>query len=92
MQRFIRVTRMLLAGLLICAGSAFAAPQSININTASASELAAVLDGVGTARAEAIVDYREQIGGFQNIDELEAVRGIGRHVIETNRDLMRIGD
>ncbi|MEO1080455.1 MAG: ComEA family DNA-binding protein [Pseudomonadota bacterium] len=62
----------------------------ININTASASELADALSGVGGARAEAIVRYREQFGPFESIEELSEVSGIGSATIERNRDVLRI--
>jgi competence protein ComEA len=61
-------------------------PDSININAASAEELAVSLVGVGQTRAEAIVAYRQEHGEFVDLDELMAVRGVGEHVIETNRE------
>ncbi|NKB99683.1 MAG: helix-hairpin-helix domain-containing protein [Pseudomonadales bacterium] len=61
-------------------------PGGINVNEASAEELAASLAGVGQARAEAIVEYRQEHGDFVDLDELMAVRGVGEHVIKTNRD------
>ena len=51
----------------------------------SAAELAAVLDGVGNARAEAIVAFREANGEFKTPEDLLAVRGIGDHVLDSNR-------
>lgn len=48
----------------------------VNINTASAAELM-LLPGVGEKRAEAIIKYREQIGGFGSVEELLEVEGIG---------------
>lgn len=56
----------------------------ININTASAAELVA-LDGIGAARAEAIIEYREAHGGFKSVDELLKVSGIGEKTLEKNR-------
>ena len=52
------------------------APQKIDINRAEAW-LLEVLPGVGPAKAQAIVDYREQNGPFLNINELTKVEGIG---------------
>lgn len=49
---------------------------SININTASVEELAAI-DGIGRATAEAIVHYREENGPFQSAEYLLDVPGIG---------------
>ena len=60
--------------------------EAVNINTASVDELVIKLIGVGHSRAEAIIQYREEHGNFVDLDELMAVRGIGEHVIESNRD------
>jgi competence protein ComEA len=62
----------------------------ININTATAEELAAGLSGVGASKAMAIVRYREQFGDFESIEELAEVRGIGMATIEKNRALLRL--
>ena len=67
-----------------------ASAPGININTASAAELAEALSGVGGARAEAIVRYREQFGPFESIEELGEVSGIGSATIERNRAVIRI--
>ena len=48
----------------------------ININTATAVELAEAIDGVGEVRAAAIIVLREQIGGFTNLEQLLDVKGI----------------
>lgn len=62
----------------------------ININTASAEELAAGLNGVGASKALAIVRYREQFGDFESIDELTEVGGIGAATVERNRALLKL--
>jgi len=61
-------------------------PAKVNINTASADVLAAGLNGVGPAKAEAIVAYRKQFGAFESVDELLEVKGIGPSLLEQNRD------
>jgi competence protein ComEA len=66
------------------------APTSVNINTASAAELATLLNGVGGSKAEAIVRYREQFGLFESVEELSEVTGIGASTIERNRALIRV--
>ena len=66
------------------------APASVNINTASASELAAALNGVGLRKARAIVRYREQYGEFISVDQLSEVKGIGARTVERNRGVLRI--
>ncbi|HAZ6023619.1 TPA: ComEA family DNA-binding protein, partial [Staphylococcus aureus] len=48
----------------------------VNLNTASVSELMSV-PGVGQAKANAIVEYRNQQGAFQEIDDLKKVKGFG---------------
>ena len=57
----------------------------VQLNTASANELAQQLVGVGKTRARAIVAYRQKVGDFRNDDELSQVKGIGSHVIEANK-------
>ena len=60
----------------------------ININTANAELLADVLNGVGSAKAEAIVAYRESNGKFLSIDDLALVKGIGAATVERNRSMV----
>ena len=62
--------------------------MSVNINGASAAELAAGLNGVGLSKAEAIVRYREQFGDFESVDELTDVTGIGAATVERNRSVI----
>lgn len=61
----------------------------ININTASAAELVR-LDGIGEAKARAIVEYREEHGYFMSVDELVKVSGIGEKTLEKNRDKITV--
>lgn len=56
----------------------------ININTATLRELKA-LEDIGTAKAEAIIAYREENGGFSSVDELVNVTGIGNATLENIR-------
>lgn len=57
----------------------------ININTAGAQTLQQ-LDGIGPAKAQSIVDYREHNDGFQTLAELTKVRGIGERTLDVNRE------
>lgn len=81
--------------------SAFAAVEStptkhdgieitVNINTASAEELATLLKGVGEKRAQDIVDYRKANGEFQSAEELTNVKGIGTSTLEKNSERIRL--
>lgn len=75
--------------VLAFAGSAFATGK-LDINRASAAELAAVLNGVGLAKAEAIVAYRTEHGPFKSIEQLAEVKGIGLKTVEKNRDRIEV--
>lgn len=82
--------RTLIATLLISLSTlAFAAePVSVtkvNINTATIEQLA-TLDGIGKSKAEAIVAYRTQIGGFKDVNELTMVKGIGSATVNKNKE------
>lgn len=71
---------------------AAAAPDSatVSINSASAAQLAAALNGVGLKKAQAIVDYREQYGAFTQVEQLQEVKGIGPSILEKNRDRLKL--
>jgi competence protein ComEA len=56
----------------------------VDLNTADAATIARELNGVGQARAQAIVDYRNEYGAFQSTDELLNVTGIGKFILEAN--------
>jgi competence protein ComEA len=64
--------------------------EKININTASAEQLAAALNGVGAAKAQAIVQFREQNGPFKSVEELGQVKGIGEATLAKNKDKISI--
>ena len=59
---------------------------TININTADEATLQRELSGVGAVKAKAIVAYREANGDFTSVDELLEVKGIGKVILERNRD------
>lgn len=56
----------------------------ISINSASAEELARVMNGVGLKKAQAIVSYREEYGPFKTLDDLKQVPGMGGALVERN--------
>lgn len=57
----------------------------LNLNTADAPTLQRELNGIGKAKAEAIVAYREANGPFASVDELLEIKGIGSALLERNR-------
>lgn len=62
----------------------------VSINTASAEELAQVINGVGLKKAQAIVSYREEYGPFKELDQLQEVPGIGSALVERNRARLKL--
>ena len=77
----VNVTGVILSGLfpaLLWAGP-------VDVNSADAETIARELNGIGSARAEAIVEYRSEYGAFQTADELMNVAGIGQHILDANR-------
>ena len=64
----------------------------VNINTADAGTIAAELNGVGLAKAKAIVEYRKKHGPFRSADDLSLVKGIGDRTVEINRADIRVSE
>lgn len=62
------------------------AQASVNINTASAKEIATALLGVGKKKAGNIVMYRDQHGPFEAVATLIKVKGIGKKILARNLD------
>ena len=58
----------------------------VNLNAADAETLRRDLFGIGAAKAKAIIAYRESNGPFTAVDELLEVKGIGKALLEKNRD------
>lgn len=83
----------LIKALLLSLLFAFAAVavEPVDINSADAATLAERLNGVGRAKAEAIVAYREANGPFRSVDQLASVKGIGLKTVEKNREVMTVG-
>ena len=63
---------------------------TVNINTATAEELSALLVGVGDKKAQEIVDYRDQNGAFTTADDLVSVKWIGEATVEKNRERIQL--
>jgi competence protein ComEA len=97
----IRAAAALAALLLIVtlAANANAAPPAapppdagaaVNVNSASSDQLMS-LPGIGAAKAEAIVKYREEHGPYKQPEDLLQVRGIGEALLQKIRPHISIG-
>ncbi|MBR9827604.1 MAG: helix-hairpin-helix domain-containing protein [Oceanospirillales bacterium] len=64
------------------------AAEPVDINTASAAQIAMSLNGIGPAKAEAIVAYREANGPFVAVEQITDVKGIGATTLDKNRELI----
>ncbi|MHB2140110.1 ComEA family DNA-binding protein [Pseudomonas monsensis] len=62
----------------------------IDLNDADAVTLQKELSGVGEAKAKAIVAYRETNGPFASVDELLEVKGIGKAILDRNREKLEV--
>ena len=78
-----------LAAMLLLAPVVHAEP--VNINTADAASLAKALNGIGPAKAKAIISYRDKNGPFKTVDQLAMVDGITQKLIERNRADIKLG-
>ena len=105
MKTQIRLFVLLLAGLVALTGNLAMAdemmdkssvkamllePMAVNINTASAEEMAESLKGIGIKTAEAIVTFRNDEGLFTSPEAIMAVKGIGDFTFEVNKDVIMV--
>ncbi|MEX9610842.1 ComEA family DNA-binding protein [Providencia manganoxydans] len=64
--------------------------DQVNINQASAEELAKKLSGIGIQKAKAIVEYRDKYGAFSSLENILEVKGIGPSFLEKNRSKLTL--
>ena len=88
------VFAFLILGLILLSGAAGAESESssppLDLNRATAEQLES-LPGIGAVKAAAILAVRDTKGGFQSMEELEAVRGIGPALVVKLRPLVVVG-
>ncbi|AAU92962.1 MULTISPECIES: ComEA family DNA-binding protein [Methylococcus] len=82
--------KKLFALLLFMLFSLAAWAEPLDINSATAEEIAATMTGVGKAKAEAIVKDREAHGNFKSVDDLKRVKGIKEGILAKNRDKITV--
>ncbi len=90
MNAFNSILAALAFAALSLSSAAFAG-KPVNVNAASAAELADALDGIGDVKAQAIVAYRTANGAFKTADTLTAVKGIGVKTVEKNAAFIKLG-
>ena len=56
----------------------------MNINKAGVEELKTIR-GIGEVLAQRIIDYRNENGRFESVEELDEVKGIGKKTLENIR-------
>lgn len=67
-------------------------PENVMVDINSADvETLATLDGVGEVLAQRIIDYREENGEFENVEELREVKGVGDAILAANRERLCVG-
>ena len=89
-----QLIKSIIGVLVLCGaltGTVFSA-DTVNINTADAAMLAERINGVGMAKAQAIVRYREKNGPFKSIEQLVEVPGVGERTVEQNRAVLRVDE
>lgn len=87
----LKLARALTAAFLLATAPLLYA-EPLDINTATEQQLDEVMNGVGPAKAKAIVADREKNGKFKSVDDLERVKGIGPATIAKNRDKLTVGN
>lgn len=64
--------------------------DKISINTASLDDLVDGLKGIGPKKGQAIIDYRNQHGPFEQIGDLEKVKGIGPATMARLKECLKL--
>ena len=84
------VPAMLLAAVLGLDLAAEAVAAPVNINKASAEEIAEALNGIGLKKAQDIVAFRDKHGPFKTVEQLRDVKGVGDKVLQKNKADIRL--
>ena len=92
-KRKIRLLLSLLAFCFVFAAASGATKKPplkpININTANSDELQQV-PGIGPATAEKILQMRKSYGAFKSVDDLLAIKGLGKKRLEKMRKYLTV--
>lgn len=63
--------------------------DKVNLNTATKEELMS-LSGVGEAKADSIINYREQQGKFKRIEDIMLISGIKEGLFRKIKDFIKV--
>ena len=77
---------LLLSGLMFC----MQVWAVVDLNTANQAQLEGV-NGIGPAKAKAIIDYRTKNGAFKSVDDLDKVSGFGKATITKIKAEVSVG-
>ena len=91
---FLQQLWMLVAASLLCAAVLSATTKKppltpVNINTATSAELQQV-PGIGPSTAEKILLMRKSYGSFKKVDDLLAIKGLGKKRLEKMRKYLTV--
>lgn len=64
--------------------------SAVDLNTATQKELV-TLKGIGVSKAKAIISYRDK-NCFKSVDELTKIKGVGKKLLEKNRDNLTVSE
>lgn len=88
-KNFIGIVVVLLVAFTLT-GSSFADEYSkIDLNEATVQELV-IIKGIGQKYAERIVEYRENNGRFEKIEDIMNIKGIGMKTFDSIKDTIFI--
>lgn len=62
---------------------------TLDLNSATVEQLM-LLPGIGKSKAQAIVDYREEVGRFVEVAQLTEVKGIGEKLLAKIESLVKV--
>ncbi len=77
---------LIIAFSTLCSMTSYADQTVVNINTATLEQLAEGLSGVGEKKAKAIIQLRDSLGEFDDIEQLLLVKGIGEGILVRNQE------
>lgn len=89
-MRILKISHVWMVLLALLLAMPAMANDMVDINTASAKQLQSV-EGIGKKVSAAIIAYRDANGAFKSIDDLKAVKGIGKKRLAKIRPHVTVG-